>query len=325
VAAAGGGAAAAGDGNLAVRWNLINLQVIREEKIVTAHTHIKQGGNGAVFDVNEAGFKDQVIERSRQTPVVVDFWAPWCGPCRTLGPSLERLANEAKGAWLLAKLNVDNNQRLAQMFRVQGIPAVKAFRDGKVVDEFTGAIPESQIRAWLKRFLPAPSDGLVEAAAALEDRSPAEAIARYRVALGSDPSNEAALLALGRLLILQGEPEGVETLRQIHAGTPLYPKAQAWIALAGLFAEPGDTAPTWLAEQVTNNPNDLEARYQLAARHIRERHYADAIAQLLAIVERNRAFRDDGARKTLLALFETLPDGDPLAAEGRRKLANVLF
>jgi putative thioredoxin len=277
-----------------------------------------------VFDVNEAGFKDQVIERSRQTPVVVDFWAPWCGPCRTLGPTLERLAGEAKGAWLLAKLNVDNNQRLAQMFHVQGIPAVKGFRDGKVVDEFTGAIPESQVRAWLKRFLPAPSDGLVEAAAALEERSPAEAIARLRVALGSDPSNEAAQLALGRLLVLQGEPEGVETLHQIQAGTPLYPKAQAWIALANFLAQAGDKAPTWLSEQVAANPNDLEARYHLAAQQVRDHHYADAIDQMLAIVERNRAFRDDGARKMLLALFEALGD-DPLVAQGRRKLANLLF
>ena len=292
---------------------------------MTTHVQAKPGGNGAVFDVSEASFKEQVIERSRTTPVVVDFWAPWCGPCRTLGPTLERLAAEAKGAWVLAKLNVDNNQRLAQMFRVQGIPAVKAFRDGKVVDEFAGAVPESQVRAWLKRFLPAPSDSLVEAAAALEQRNPAEAIARYRLALGSDPNNEAALLALGRLLVMQGEPEGVETLRQLEIGTSLYPKAQAWIALADLFQQAGDKPPTWLAEQVAKNPGDLEARYHLAAQQIRERHYADAINQLLAIVERSRTFRDDAARKTLLALFETLPDGDPLAAQGRRNLANLLF
>jgi putative thioredoxin len=291
---------------------------------MTTHVQAK-APNGAVFDVNEASFKDQVIDRSRQTPVVVDFWAPWCGPCRTLGPTLERLASESKGAWVLAKLNVDNNQRLAQMFRVQGIPAVKAFRDGKVVDEFTGAIPESQVRAWLKRFLPAPSDSLVDAAAALEARSPEEAIARYRVALGSDPDNEAAQLALGRLLVLQGDPEGVATLRQVQPGSPIYAKAQAWITLADLFEQTSNQTPTWLARQVADNPNDLEARYHLAAQQVRDRHYADAIAQLLAIVERDRTFRDDGARKTLLGLFEALGGDDPLVAAGRRKLANVLF
>jgi putative thioredoxin len=291
---------------------------------VTAQTHINRGAGGAVFDVNEAGFKEQVIERSRQTPVVVDFWAPWCGPCRTLGPTLERLAGEAKGAWLLAKLNVDNNQRLSQMFRVQGIPAVKAFRDGKVVDEFTGAIPESQVRAWLKRFLPAPSDSLVEAAAAMEAHDPAEAIARYRLALGDDPSDEGALLALGRLLVQQGEPEGVETLEQIATGSPFHAKAQAWIALADMFAGATRKTPTRLTQQVATNPADMEARYQLAAQDIRERRYADAVAQLLAIVGRDRAFRDDGARKALIALFETLGD-DPLVAQSRRQLANLLF
>jgi putative thioredoxin len=210
------------------------------------------------------------------------------------------------------------------MFRVQGIPAVKAFRDGKVVDEFTGAIPESQVRAWLKRFLPAPSDSLVDAAAALEVREPAEAIARYRLALGDDPSNEGALLALGRLLVQQGEPEGVVTLQQIAPGTPLYAKAQAWVVLADMFASAGKNTPTWLAQQVAANPADLEARYQLAAQDIRERRYSDAVAQLLAIVGRDRAFRDDGARKALIALFETLGD-NPLVASGRRQLANLLF
>jgi putative thioredoxin len=270
-----------------------------------------------VIEVDERSFKEAVIERSRATPVVVDFWAPWCGPCRVLGPTLERLAAESQGAFVLAKINVDDNQRLAQMFRIQGIPAVKAFRDGRVVDEFAGALPEPQVRAWLKRFLPAASDDLVEAAADMEQHSPAEAAARYRVALGSDPDNATALFGLGRLLVTQGEPEGAETLRQIPADSPLYSRAQAWLTLAGFLAEAGEHPPA--------TPNDLEPRYRLAAGQARKRDYAAAIDSLLAIVGVDRKFRDDGARKMLLALFDALGNDDPLVAQGRRRLANLLF
>jgi putative thioredoxin len=288
-------------------------------------TMVSRTASAAVIEVDERDFQAQVLERSRTTPVVVDFWAPWCGPCRVLGPMLERLAADAKGAFVLAKVNVDNNQRLAQMFHVQGIPAVKAFRDGRVVDEFTGALPEAQVRAWLKKLVPAQANNALEAAIALEERDPAEAAARYRLALGDDPDNIDALVGLGRLLVLQGDREGVEALRQVPSGTPQYAQAQAWLALADFFGQANGHAPETLSKQLTANPNDLEARYQLAARLASQRQYGDAIAQLLAIVERNRGFRDDGARKMLLALFAALGDQNPLVVDGRRKLANALF
>jgi putative thioredoxin len=293
---------------------------------MTTQPDVRRGAGPAVIEVDERTFQSAVLERSRATPVVVDFWAPWCGPCRVLGPTLERLAAEAQGAFVLAKINVDENPRLAQMFRVQGIPAVKAFRDGRVVDEFTGALPETQVRAWLKRLAPAsaPSDDLVAAAAALEASAPAEAAARYRVALGGDPENDTALLGLGRVLVTQGEPEGVATLRQIQAGTPLYPRAQAWLTLARFFDEHSANGAAAPAQQVEQNIKDLEARYRLAASLARSRDYPGAIDQLLSIVERDRTFRDDGARKTLLALFEALGD-DPIVGQGRRRLANLLF
>ena len=292
---------------------------------MTTQTINASAKSAAVIEVNERDFQAQVLERSRTTPVVVDFWAPWCGPCRVLGPTLERLAAESKGAFVLAKVNVDNNQRLAQMFRVQGIPAVKAFRDGRVVDEFTGALPESQVRAWLKKLAPAPANDALAGAIALEERDPAEAAARYRLALGDDPENIDALVGLGRVLVLQGEPEGAEALRQVPASAPQYAQAQGWLGLADLFAQVNGASPEQLASQVASNPNDFEARYQLAARLASQRKYGDAIDQLLAIVERNRAFRDDGARKSLLALFAALGDQNPLVVDGRRRLANALF
>lgn len=269
-----------------------------------------------VIDVDEQTFGEQVLARSNDVPVVVDFWAPWCGPCRTLGPTLERLAAEAQGAFVLAKINVDQNQRLAATYRVQGIPAVKAFRGAKVVDEFTGALPESQVRAWLGRLVPSEAEQIVAAAAALEASDPQAAIGRYRVALGSDPDNTAALFGLGRLLVSQGEPEGVAVLREIPAGSPLYPRAQAWLTLADFLTLSGGGPAA---------PDDLEARYRLAAQHARDQRYDEAITLLLEIVGRSRAFREDGARRVLLAIFEALGDQHPLVGPARRRLASALF
>jgi len=268
----------------------------------------------AVIEVNEGNFEREVIARSNDVPVVIDFWAPWCAPCRALGPTLERLASEAKGAWVLAKVNVDENQRLGATFRVQSIPAVKAVHNGKVVDEFVGALPEGQIRTWLKRFLPQPESSLLEVAQAMEASDPQGAAARYRLILGDEPQNAGAMFNLGRLLLLLGEAEGLETLRQVPIGTPTYARAQAMLPLADFFA-----AADLPAE------GDSAQRYKQAAALVRSGAYSGAMSELLAIVARDRAFHDDGARKALLGLFAALGDEDPLVPAYRRKLANTLF
>jgi putative thioredoxin len=270
-------------------------------------------GGGAVIEVTDQTFEQEVLARSQQAPVVIDFWAPWCGPCRTLGPTLERLAAEAKGAWVLAKVNVDENQRLAQAFRIQSIPAVMAVYQGKVVEQFVGALPESQVRAWLKRFVPEQGGSLLEAAQSLEADDPQGAIDRYRLLLGDEPENAEALFALGRLLLLQGSPEGAATLKQVPTSTPLYARAQAALPLTQLL-EPSAPAA-----------GELEERYSQAAAAARSGDYAAAIEGLLTIVTRDRGFRDDGARKALLALFAALGDGHPLVPAARRRLANTLF
>lgn len=277
-----------------------------------------------VIDVSERDFAQAVLQRSAEVPVVVDFWAAWCGPCRVLGPILERLAAEMKGAFILAKVDTDRNQRLAQQFGIQGIPAVKAFRNGKIVDEFTGALPESQVRAWLKKLIPSEIDQMIAQAQQQEQTDPAAAAESYRTALQLDPAQGPSLLGLGRVLALQGDPEATELLQQIRSGAPEYQAAQALLTLAefvggaqGMLAE--------AQQRVDGDPRDIAARWTLAALHTRQQQWEPALAQLLAIVQRDRAFADDGARRMMLALFTALGDQRPLVGRYRRQLASALF
>lgn len=267
-----------------------------------------------VIEVDETSFEREVIARSKDVPVVIDFWAPWCAPCRTLGPTLERLASAAKGAWVLAKVNVDENPNLATTFHIQSIPAVKAVYDAKIVDEFVGVQSEAQVLAWLKGFVPEPGTSLLEAAQAMEASDPQGAAARYRLILGDEPQNAVAMFNLGHLLLMQGEAEGVETLQQVPPGTPLFSRAQALLPLADFFAA---------ADQPADG--DSAARYCRAATLARSGSYAGAMDELLAIIARDRAFYDDGARKAMIGLFAALGDENPLVPAYRRKLANTLF
>jgi putative thioredoxin len=186
--------------------------------------------------------------------------------------------------------------------------------EGKVVEQFVGALPESQVRAWLKRFVPEPGGSLIDAARELEASDPQAAISRYRLILGDEPEHGEALFNLGRLLLLQGDSEGVETLRQVPGDTDLFARAQAALPLAEL-----------LAASETTPDGDSATRFQRAAQAARAAHYASAMDELLALIARDRAFRDDGARKALLALFATLGDEHPLVPSYRRKLASALF
>lgn len=268
-----------------------------------------------IFDANERTFAADVIERSKNVPVVVDFWAPWCGPCRTLGPVLERLATEMNGAFVLAKINVDQNQRLASHFGVQGIPAVKAFRDGKVVDQFEGALPESRVRVWLRNLVPSDADRLADRAARLERSDPSQAVQLYRKALEADSEHHRSRLGLGRVLALKGDPEADSMLRSVPIGVPEYATAQALL----------DLLPLLSAEEGVGGPDDLRQRWRAAGDAARQAEWQQSLELLLQIVQRDRLWKDGAARRAMLAIFAVLGDADPLVPRYRQQLASVLF
>lgn len=270
----------------------------------------------SVVDVTEATFATAVLQESRTRPVVVDFWAAWCGPCRVLGPILERLAVDMRGAFVLAKIDVDRNQRLAAQFGVQGIPAVKAFRDGKLVDQFEGALPEAQVRAWLKKLVPSEVDLWLTAAADQERADPAGAATLYRRVLQAEPANAVARLGLGRVLMLQGDPAARDVLREIKPGAKEHAAAQALLDLADFLAA---------AEDTTGEVGSTARLYREAAQHARAGAWNAALPVLLQIVQRDRAWGDDAARKAMLAIFTVLGAADPLVPQYRKQLANALF
>lgn len=256
-----------------------------------------------VVEVTDQDFLQTVVEESKRRPVVVDLWATWCAPCRTLGPILEKAAEERGGEFLLAKLDVDANPYTAGQFGVQSIPTVVAFKDGKPVDGFVGAIPEPMVKEFIDKILPTEADH--EAQEALEEELEGDlddAEAKYRQALEADPGNRGARLGLGRVLAETGrDAEALETLM------PLLPDPEAERVLAMLEVR------SWAS---TSEPGTLASAKRLAA----QGKYREALDGMLG------ALRDDpDARQAMLDVFAVLDDDDPLVAEFRRKLANALF
>jgi putative thioredoxin len=257
-----------------------------------------------IVEINDAGFVQDVIEESKHRPVVVDFWAAWCAPCRQLGPVLEKLATEHGGEFLLAKLDVDANPYTASQFGIQSIPMVIAFADGRPVDQFLGAMPEPAVRQWLERFLPTEADREAATAADAEVAGrPDEAERGYRAALADDPGNRAARLGLGRLLVGRGD---VEEAREIL--TPLSPDPEADRLLAALRVEEWKNLP--------GTGDALDAARRVAA----QGRWAEGLESMLALV-RDRP----EARQSILDVFSVLGDEDAVTREYRAKLANALF
>jgi len=283
------------------------------------------GASPFVIDVTDADFEAQVIERSKEVPIVVDFWAPWCGPCRALGPMLERLAEEHAGRFVLARVNTDENPALAEAFRVQSIPMVIGVRAGALAGHFVGALPETGVREFLARLLPSDGERLAEDAVALLAAGRTdEAEAAFRHSLEVDPRADAARIGLADLLSARGDDaDALAMLEQVGPG-PHRQEADR-LAAAARIRQSGAGDESALRAKLEANPSDLEARFTLAQALAGGARYAEALEQYLEVVRRDRAFRDDGARKAMIDIFDLLGSGNELADRYRSELAAVLF
>ena len=280
------------------------------------------------LDVSAADFDQAVIEASKTTPVLVDFWAEWCGPCRALKPVLEKLATEYQGKFILAKVNSDENQPLAQRYGVRGIPNVKAFVGGELVDEFSGALPEAQVREFLNRLIPSPAEKARLDALALfaATGDPRQALTKLAEASALDPNNEEVRIDSAEMLIALKEFD--EARRLIDTLSPLVQMDERVKALQAKLALSTDTSSNAntdeLLKRIAANASDSDARLRLARHYIASTQYAEALEQLLEIVRRDHKYKDDGARKTMLQLFSVMGSDHPLVGDYRRKLASAL-
>jgi putative thioredoxin len=298
-------------------------------------------GDGAppadlIKDSDTARFAQDVIDASMTVPVIVDFWAPWCGPCKQLTPALEKSVQAARGAVRLVKVNIDENQSLAAQMRIQSVPAVYAFFQGQPVDGFVGAQSESQIKSFIERLVaqsgaalgPSPVDqALEQAQAALDGGQPAAASALYGQVLQHEPDNETALAGMVRSYLESGDAaaarEMFDALTEEMAAKPAFVSVKAALELAEQTAESGPLAE--LEARVAAHPADHQARYDLAiALHAGGEREA-AAETLIELMRRERGWNEDAARHQLLKFFEAWGPSDPITLSARRQLSSLLF
>ncbi len=286
-------------------------------------------GGALVKDATDASFMADVVEASRETPVIVDFWAPWCGPCRQLGPALEKAVNAAKGKVKMVKIDIDQNPAFAGQLRVQSIPAVFAFFGGRPVDGFMGALPESQVKAFVDKLAAmAPADGVDElldmAKAALEAGDIALAAQGFAQVLQAEPDHVKALGGLARCYLAGGEADRAKEILDMAPEGAKDPDLDSVRAALNLAAEaPSETQE--FEARLAADADDHEARLALAKALAGRGRMEAAADHLLHIIERDRTWNDEAARKQLLTIFEAAGPASDVARNGRRRLSAILF
>ena len=285
-----------------------------------------------IRDVSEADFMKEVIEASAEVPVIVDFWAPWCGPCKTLGPALEAAVTAAKGKVRMAKVNVDENQQIAAQLRIQSIPTVYAFWQGKPVDGFQGAVAGSEIKAFVDKLAGlAGDDGLGEALEAAEamlaEGAAVDAAETFAAILGEEPENAAAYGGLVRAHLAMGNEDQAEgLLNAAPAAIAQSAEVEAGRAQLALLKQAANAGPVAeLQARVDAAPDDHQARFDLAQALHAAGKVERAVEELLELFRRDRDWNDGAAKAQLFTIFEALKPTDPIVLKGRRKLSSMIF